>query len=87
MTKYQEIRNELKRRQNSTTHFTKEFYTDFTAAQKERAACIENGTDDSYKAGNVLLFHSYDRIYSSKFYQLNSASYCEFLSIYHAMTA
>lgn len=78
---YTQIKEELKKRCSSTKYFTKEFYKAFLTARETKKEYIEKGIDDSYKKGYVTLYHSYDQIYESKFYNLNSGTYCEFLSL------
>ena len=80
---YQTIKQELKTRCRSTRYFNREFLNTFVAAKKARKRIIENGLDDSYiKDGYIILYHSYDPVYNSKFYNDNSGAYCEFLAVF-----
>lgn len=75
------IKEELKQRGESTKYFTKAFYNAFADAVKAGKRISEAGGDDSYYVGKVRLYHHYDAIYASDFYNKNSCAYCEFLSI------
>ena len=81
MTDYRKIKDELIRRKEKTTHFTKQFLSDYIECVKSRKYTLENDIDDSYKIGNVTYYHSWDKVYNSKFYQKNSCGYCVFLEI------
>lgn len=84
---YQDIKRILSIQGNNTRYFTFEFFQDFITAYKTRCQNLQNNIDDSYYNNNVLLFHCYDSIYKSKFYNKNVGSYCEFLSIFHSWEA
>jgi len=81
MSEYKKIKDELTRRHEKTTHFTRRFFDDFNTATKNRAYAIKEGIDESYKRGYITLFHSYDPIYASDFYNRNGGAYCAFLEI------
>ena len=80
---YKEIKAELSRTCSSVKYFTEDFYRTFLACVEKRKQCVEAGVDDSYMAENgyVRLYHSYDPVYRSAFYNKNSGTYCEFLSL------
>ena len=84
---YSDIKRVLSIQGNNTRYFTFEFFQNFVTAYKQRCNNLKNNIDDSYYNNNVLLFHCYDSIYQSKFYNKNSGSYCEFLSIFHSWEA
>lgn len=81
MLDYKTVKTELSKKCKSVKYFTKEFFTDFIQAVRERRHNIEKGIDRSYKNGYVTLYHEYDKIYNSKFYKENGSSYCEFLQL------
>ena len=78
---YSEVKQELLKLNCSTKHFTKAFYKMFGECVDTMKYNIKNGIDDSYIKNGMILFHAYDDIYRSKFYNLNSCAYCEMLSI------
>lgn len=78
---YKAIKTELQRRRNDTRYFTRDFYKLFLACQATRTAAAKNGSPDRYEKGNVILYHSFDPVYNSRFYQNNGGCYCEFLSV------
>ena len=82
MTEFQRIKAELKRRCESTKHFTKAFLQDYKDAVEKTEFNIKNKIDDSYYVENcVLVRHSFDKVFASKFYQQNPCAYCVFLEI------
>jgi len=78
---YRKIKSELIACGCSTRYFTREFLSTYAAALKHFR---EIEIDDSYLDGHVILFHSFDPVYTSDFYRKNSCSYCEFLVLYNA---
>ena len=72
---YSDIKNILKVQGYNTKYFTYNFFRMFVCSWRKREENIKN---------NILLFHCYDPVYDSKFYNLNSCTYCEFLSIFHS---
>ncbi len=78
---YKAIKTELKRRRENTRYFTRDFYKMFLACRAARYAAAEKGSPDRYEKNGIILYHSYDPVYNSRFYQENSCCYCEFLSI------
>ena len=83
---YLMIKTELEKQSCKTTHFTRQFLKDFIKAQKTIEENIKNNVDDSYiSKGYIKLFHSYDNIYTSKFYNLNSSVYCVFLEVWNRL--
>lgn len=84
---YNLVKEQLKLRCSKVTHFTKQFYEDYKKAYEEMTEHWKNGTTDEvrYTVDNdgteIVLFHPYDKVYASKFYNLNSCAYCEFLQI------
>lgn len=81
MKTYQEIKQELKHRRNSTKHFTKAFFAQYIEALDTIKKNAEKGIDDSYNDNGIYTRHAYDAIRQSEFYNRNSGAYCEFLSI------
>ena len=83
MTEFQRIKAVMKNRKASTKYFTKAFLEAYKTARAKTKSNFENLIDDSYmhENGYVKLFHSYDEVYNSKFYQQNSCGYCEFLEV------
>ena len=79
--KYQDIKNELSALVSSTRYFSRKWFDLWLSCYRKRLDNIEKGIDDSYYQDNVLLFHSWDDIYKSRFYRDNSSAYCEFLSV------
>lgn len=81
---YNYFKSELKKHAN-TKYFTREFFNDFLKAIQERKKAIANNIDMSYykviNGNNILLYHYYDNIYDSKFYNNNGGAYCYFLQI------
>lgn len=84
LKEYQRIKDELKRRDEKAAFFTRQFFDDWKEAVKTRAAAVKDEIDESYKVGRVTLFHSFDKIYKSDFYNRNSCGYCVFLEIANA---
>ena len=78
---YQAIKTELKRRRENTRYFTRDFYKTFIACRAAAYRAAEKGSPDRYEKDNVILYHSFDPVYNSRFYQDNGGCYCEFLSI------
>lgn len=78
---FETVKKELNSRRENTKYFTKDFYNTYLKALQTGLRIDEEGKDDSYKKGGITLRHRYDEIYTSKFYQLNSGCYCEFLSV------
>lgn len=81
MTEFQILKQALINCGERTTHFTKAFVESYKNARAKSKFCIENEIDDSYYSGIVKLYHSWDEVYNSKFYQKNSCAYCKFLEI------
>lgn len=80
---YSIIKQELKTRCRNIRYFNRDFFNTFTAAAKANRENRKSGIDDSYiKDGYITLYHCYDSVYSSDFYNKNSCAYCEFLSVY-----
>ena len=80
---FQDIKSILKKQGYNTKYFSLSFFYDFVTAQKTREYNLQNNIDDSYYNNNILLFHCYDPIYNSKFYNKNGGSYCHFLSVFY----
>jgi hypothetical protein len=81
---YKQVKEELKRRCEKTRYFNKAFYNTYCDVKKEMLRKIEDGNEyeqDKYVKDGILLFHTYDPIYNSKFYKRNSCAYCVFLEI------
>ena len=81
---YLSIRDELSEKCDSIRHFNRRFLDDYINCLNQRRENLKNGIDDSYrdeKAPHVVLYHCWDDVYDSRFYQKNSCAYCEFLSI------
>ena len=81
MLTYTEVKKAIKERHENTKHFTPEFYQEFIKAQNTCMYNRINNINDTYKAGNVTLLHSYDGVYASKFYNLNGPAYCVLLEV------
>lgn len=79
---FKECKRRLQDRRENTKYFNRDFFNTFCRCRKDRAAAIKNGIDDSYVLAGVLLFHSWDDVYKSNFYNKNSGCYCEFLSVF-----
>ena len=87
MTEWQKYREALKQQHCSTKYFNKAFLEAYKNARAKAKFNFKHGIDDSYKDPKhewVTLYHSYDEIYGSKFYQENSGTYCAFLELAHA---
>lgn len=83
---YEKIKGILATRVASTKYFSRAFFNTFEKATKAVWKASEDGIDDWYPSPenpNVLLRHSFDPVYESRFYRDNSCGYCEFLSVYH----
>ena len=78
---YNEIKNELKKRRENTKYFNREFFNKWIQAIQENEKNIKDGINDSYKSGYITLYHCYDEIYKSDFYNKNGGCYCEFLAV------
>lgn len=78
---YEQIKAELSRKRENTTHFTRKFYQEFCAAREAARQAVENGVDLHYWKDGVYLNQAYDAVYASKFYQKNGGAYCTFLEI------
>ena len=78
---YKIIKEELKARRENVKYFNYDFFTKWIEAIQEREKTIKAGIDASYKKGYITLYHFYDEIYSSDFYNKNSCAYCVFLEI------
>ena len=85
MTEFQKLKQALISCGEKTTHFTKAFVESYKNARAKSKFCIENEIDDSYYSGIVRLYHSWDDVYDSRFYQKNSTAYCKFLEIANEM--
>lgn len=81
MANYEKIKAELSARNRKTTHFTKKFFNDYVNAVKTARSNLEKGIDSFYVKDGIYLNHAYDAIYASKFYNLNSTTYCCFLQV------
>lgn len=85
---YKELKAELSKRRKNIKYFNMDFLTAFVKAQDKKRYNIEHDIDDSYPMEDyphVKLYHCYDDVYNSKFYQENSCAYCEFLCISHGV--
>lgn len=78
---YSQVKTELKKRCSNIKYFNKSFYNAYIKALEKTVYNVENEIDDSYYKGIVKLFHSWDAVYNSRFYNDNSCAYCEFLGI------
>lgn len=78
---YNEIKNELKKRRENVKYFNRDFFNKWIEAVQENEKNIKAGKNDSYKNGCITLYHCYDEIYKSNFYNKNSGCYCEFLAV------
>ena len=78
---YKKIKEELKKRRNNVKYFNYDFFIKWVDAIQEREKTIKAGIDASYVKGYITLYHYYDNIYNSDFYNKNSCAYCEFLEI------
>jgi hypothetical protein len=78
---YKIIKNELQQRRNNTKYFNYTFFVTYIQALKDREKAIKAGLDESYKKGYITLYHYYDEIYKTDFYNKNSAAYCQFLEV------
>ena len=86
---YEKVKCILASRVESTRYFSRSFFDTFEKATKAVWKASEDGVNDWYSLPenpNVLLRHSFDPVYESKFYKENSCAYCEFLSIYADVT-
>ena len=81
MTRFQKIKSAIKAQNESTKYFNKTFLETFENARETMARNIEKGVDDSYENNGILLYHSYDKVYASDFYNKNGCAYCIFLEI------
>ena len=78
---YKIIKEELKARRENVKYFNYDFFTKWIEAIQEREKTIKAGIDASYKKGYITLYHYYDNIYKTDFYNKNSAAYCQFLEV------
>lgn len=78
---YQQVKQELSALVSSTRHFTRAWYKMYLSCLNKARENAENGIDDGYFDGHVYKLHAYDPVFESKFYNLNSGAYCEFLSV------
>ena len=76
---FADVKADIIKQNGNAKHFTKKFYEIYKDAYSRALANFENAIDDSYLVGHVRLFHSYDEVYASKFYNKNSTGYCVFL--------
>ena len=83
MKEYQEVKQELSKTCTNLKYFTRAFYADFVKAYQAATAATIAGTSPRYEKGGIVLNHCYDAIYNSRFYQDNSGTYCEFLSVFY----
>ena len=80
---YNQVKTALSKLVKSTKYFNRDFYKRYKKAVQNVSKCLKNGIDDSYEMDGIRLYHSWDDVYSTDFYQKNSCAYCEFLSIVH----
>ena len=80
---YNQVKQELAKCCEKTTHFTKAFYRIYIESRKKAEYNTKHGIDDLYQDGIVWTHHSFDDVRTSKFYNLNSCAYCKFLEIVH----
>ena len=81
MTEYQRIKAELKKQCRNIKYFSAAFLATFKNARAKARFNIEHDIDDSYRENDITLYHGYDEIYTSDFYQKNGSGYCSFLEI------
>ena len=81
MMTYEKVKAEILAHRSNAKHFTRKFYADFVGAVKKNKYNREHNIDTSYQVNGITLFHEYDDIYNSKFYNLNSGTYCYFLEV------
>ena len=82
---HKSINAELKRRGCKTRQFTRQFLAMYAKARQDIQTNDANGIDTSYQDGDIYTRHEYDAIRQTAFYRVESGSYCEFLSIAHAI--
>ena len=78
---YEKVKAELSARRTNIKHFTHKFFNDYVRALQKARYNTEHNIDTSYRVDGIKLFHEFDDIYSSKFYQYNGGCYCTFLQI------
>lgn len=79
---FNDVKQALKARCDSTKHFDKGFYSLYVKSLENVRKSLENDNkNDVYEKDGIILRHSFDEIYNTKFYNDNSCAYCEFLSI------
>lgn len=83
MKEYKVIKQELKARRNNINYFTPEFYNDFVTAYRTATNAVIDGIETHYRKDGIILNRCYDSVYNSRFYQDNSGTYCEFLSVFY----
>lgn len=78
---YQQIKEELKNRHESTRYFTKQFYEDYKESIRTQESKNYDREADKYIKDAIIMIHAHDHIYESDFYNKNSTGYCVFLEI------
>lgn len=80
---YKAIKEALKAERESVKHFTLEFYRTFLKCRQAAEENRKAGIDDSYTRPEEWFkrYHAWDAVYSSRFYNENSAAYCRFLEL------
>lgn len=78
---YNAVKAELKSRCSNTSYFTFDFFNVWIQAQKDRDKAFRDGTEQGYEKDGVVLYHFFDPVYKSDFYNKNSVGYCEFLAV------
>lgn len=78
---YKAIKARLQLYGRKCRHFTKAFLTMYIKARQDIQTNDANGIDTHYYDGIIYTRHEYDAIRQTAFYNVESGSYCEFLSI------
>lgn len=78
---FKKLKTELSEKTKNTRYFNFSFFEDYLKARKQHMENLKNEVDDSYTSGYVTLYHCYDEVYNSKFYNENSCAYCVFLEL------
>ena len=79
--KFNEVKQELKKRRENVKYFNKAFFNTYIDAIRLRKYNLEHDVNDDYVMDGIRLVHCFDPVYNTDFYNKNSACYCEFLSI------
>lgn len=77
------FKDALKKQNESTKYFNRDFLAKFIHAYNTAVANEKNGIDTRYYIDGVMLFHEWDQVYASDFYNKNSCAYCVFLQEWH----